>query len=89
MALLSLLKSKSLAIGLGILAFMAGLLKIQSERARSWKDKAKNAESQLEFRDDVIESENEIDQEFSHRADEARKDLDEGNIPEHLRNPRK
>jgi predicted negative regulator of RcsB-dependent stress response len=83
------LKSKLLAIGAGIVAFLLGVIKFLSWRNKSLKKEANQAKADLKFREDIDTIDAEIEQEFSHRAEEARKDLDEDRIPDHLRNPRK
>jgi hypothetical protein len=71
------------AIGVGLLA----ALKIQSGRAEKWKKAAKQANADLKFRKEVDIIDAEIEQKFSHRADEARRDLDNDEIPDHLADP--
>lgn len=70
-------------------AFLLGIIKYQSVRVKTYKDQRDAAKADLKFREDVVDLDVEIEQNFSHRADEAKKDLDEGNIPDHLANPRK
>lgn len=84
----SFLKGKLLAIGGVIIAILLGLVKFLTYRNNSLKQEVKSAKKQLQFKEKVDIIEEEIEQEYSHRAEEARRDLDEGNIPEHLRNPR-
>ncbi len=82
-------KAKLLAIGGAIVAFLMGIIKYLSVRNKTLKDQRDAAKADLKFRKDVDKLDEEIEQEYSHRAEEAQKDLDEGNIPDHLRNPRK
>ena len=84
----SFLRAKLYLFGAGLLALLLGLLKIQSERAKSWKEKAKKAEKSIKFQEDVLESDQEIEQEFSHRSELAKEALKNDQIPEHLRKPR-
>lgn len=71
------------AIGVALLA----ALKIQSHRAEKWKKAAKKADADLKFRKEMDIIDSEIEQKFSHRADEARRDLDNDEIPDHLSDP--
>jgi len=84
----SLLKTKFLAVGAGIIAILLGIIKFLRVRNTTLKNEVNIARKELKFRADVDTIEEEIEQEYSHRADEARRDIDEGTIPEHLRNPR-
>ena len=84
----SFLKAKLYLFGAGLLALLLGLLKIQSERAKSWKEKAKTAEKSIQFREDAGIIDEEIEQEFSHRSELAKEALKNDQIPEHLRKPR-
>ena len=88
MGLLSLLKTKAWAIGAAVLAAILGLLKIQTMRANSWKNKAKKHEESLKAKERQAKLDEELEQDFSDFRRAAEKDLDEGNIPEHLRRPR-
>ena len=83
----NLLKSKALAIGAGIIAVLLGLVKFLSARNKSLKEEVKAANSQLQYREKVDTIDEEIEQEFSHRAEEARRDVESGDIPDHLSNP--
>ena len=85
----SLVKGKLLAIGGAIIAILLGAVKALSVRNRQLKDRAKRAEKAFKFQSDVVSSEQEIDSKFSDLNREAEKDVKEGNIPEHLRAPRK
>ena len=85
--MLSFLKTKIYAIGVVLFALLLGLLKIQTERAKSWKEKAKKSENQLNFDRRQAKLDTEIEQEFSHRAELAKESLDDGEIPDHLRKP--
>lgn len=80
-----LIKSKLILIGGAIIAGLLAVIKFQSFRSEANKRRAEQAEKTLKFREDVIESDAEIDQEFSHRAEEAHKD--EGKVPRNLRDP--
>lgn len=84
----SLLKTKFIAIGGAIIAILLGVVKALSARNRQLKDRAKKAESGLKFQNSVIESEQEIDSKFSDLKREAEKDVKDGSVPSHLRNPR-
>jgi hypothetical protein len=81
------LKTNIWAILTAVGAFLLTWIKFLTIRNQGLKRKVKRAERQLEFEREINESEAEIEQDFSHRAEEAKKDLDEGNIPDHLRKP--
>lgn len=83
------IKAKLLAVGGAIVAFLLGIIKFLSFRNATLKKQRDQFKADLDFKEDVDELDEEISQTFSHRAEEAREALDEGNIPEHLRNPRK
>jgi hypothetical protein len=88
MAFLSLLKTKIAAVGIGILAVLLGVIKYLSHRNTTLKNEVNIANKQLKFKENVDKVEAEIEQDFSHRAAEARRDLENDEIPDHLRNPR-
>lgn len=83
----ALIKSKAVAYGAAIFAFIAMVVSVLFVRGSRWKKIAKQNKRQLDFEREVEESESEIEQEFSHRAEEANKDLENEVIPDHLRNP--
>lgn len=83
------LKTKIYAIGAGIIGFLLFLVKFLAGRNKALKEEVKAAESQLQFRKDIDIIDAEIGQEFSHRAEEARRDVENGDIPDHLSNPDK
>lgn len=83
------LKSKFLAAGAALVAFLLGFVKILMTRNKSLKNKNKQLKSDLDFREDVDILDEQIEQKFSHRAEEAKQALDNDEIPKHLRNPRK
>ena len=83
------LKAKLYAAGIAILAFLLGIIKFLSARNKSLKEEVKAANSQLQYREKVDTIDEEIEQEFSHRAEEARRDVEKGDIPSHLSNPDK
>jgi len=85
--MLDLIKSKLLLIGGGIIAALLVALKILTLQNKRNKRRAVRAEKTLEFREDVIESDAEIDQEFSHRAEEAKRDKTK--VPRNLSDPNK
>lgn len=85
--MINLLKTKLWAFVAGAFAILLGLLKIKSLQAKSWKNKAKQAKKDLNYRDRLDTLDSELEQDFSHRAEEAKKDLDSGEIPDHLRKP--
>lgn len=87
------IKAKLWGIGavlLGAFAFVLRLnsLKNQRDRARIERDQAKaQAKQQKVYRERVektAELDAEIEQEFSHRAEEAQKDKEAGNVPKHV-----
>lgn len=85
--MLGLIKSKLILIGGGIIVFLLAALKVLSFQNKRNKKRAERAEATLEFREDVIDSDNEIDQEFSHRAEEAKRDKTK--VPRNLSDPNK
>ena len=84
-----LLRSKLLLIGGAVMAFLIGIIKFQSIRNAKIKNERDKAVAGLRFKEDVIDSDAEIDQEFSHRAKLAEEAIDAEEIPEHLKHPRK
>ena len=76
-------------IGAAIIGVLYLLLKIVSGQRDKAKRDAKAYKAQVKQREAEMKSDNEVDQEFSHRAEEARRDLDEGRIPDILRDPNK
>ena len=82
------LKSKIYAIGVVIFGGLLVALKFLIARNRTLKKRADSATSQLNFERELDTIDTEIEQDFSHRADLAKEKLDEGAIPDHLRNPR-
>ena len=80
------LKIKAILAGIGI--FLLGLLKVQSVRLEQAQRDRDQAEADLKFRVDVDILDEEIEQTFSHRAEEAKEALENNEIPEHLRKPR-
>ena len=81
------LKSKIYAIGVVIFGGLLVALKFLIARNRTLKKRADSATSQLNFERELDTIDTEIEQDFSHRADLAKEKLDEGAIPDHLRNP--
>ena len=80
-----LIKGKLLAIGGAIIASLLAVIKFQSIRNSRIKNERDSAIADLTFKEDVIESDAEIDQEFSHRAEEAKRDKTK--VPRNLRDP--
>jgi len=80
-----LIKGKLLAIGGAIIASLLAVIKFQSIRNSRIKNERDSAIADLTFKEDVIESDAEIDQEFSHRATEAKRDKTK--VPRNLRDP--
>jgi len=85
--MLTFLKSKIAAIGAGIIAVLLATIKFLSMRNKSLKKQVKTVKADLKFREETDSMDSEIEQEFSHRAEEAQKDLDDDKIPDHLANP--
>jgi len=71
---------------LGILGFFLRLRMVTAQRDKA-RQKAAAAASEAKFHKKLDESHTEIDQEFSHRAEEAAKDIKDGKIPRNLSNP--
>ena len=85
--MLSLLKGKLLLICGGIIAFLLAALKVLSMQNKRNKRRAEQAEKTLKFKKDVDTLDAEIDQDFSHRAEEAKRDKTK--VPRNLRDPNK
>lgn len=81
------LKTKLLAAGTVIIAVLLGIIKYLSHRNTTLKNEVNIAKKQLKFKEKVDTVDAEIEQEFSHRANEARRSLEDDTIPDHLRNP--
>ena len=81
-------KAKLYAILAGIFAFLIGIIKVLSFQKRQYKRERDQAEADLEFRNEVDEMDSEFEQDFSDRQRAAEKDIENNEIPEHLRNPR-
>jgi len=82
------LKTKLLAFGAALVAMLLTVIKFLTVRNKQLKHKAKVTEKALTLERDKVKNDNEIDQDYSHRAAEARKDIRNKRIPAHLRNPR-
>ena len=82
-----LLKGKLILIGGAVITFLLGVIKFQSVQNKRNKKRAVQAEKTLKFKEDVDTIDNEIDQEFSHRAEEAKQDVKEGKVPRNLSDP--
>lgn len=80
------LKLKLLAIGGAIIAILLGIIKFLQVRNSTLKNEINIARKNLKLRENIDTIDEEIEQDFSHRAEEARRDLDNDEIPEHLRN---
>lgn len=84
------LKAKLIALGALLLSGLAFILRFQ--QVKSQRDRAKEAAAKYkawsERQTENMEADAEIEQKFSHRADEATKALKNDEIPAHLRNPR-
>jgi len=87
------LYSKLWAVGAAVLGALAFFLRINSlknqrDKARIQRDQAQaQAVQQKKFRERVVKQaklDAEIEQEFSHRAEEAQKDKEAGNVPKHV-----
>ena len=83
------IKQYALAIGGAIIGVLYLLLKISGLQRNKARREAKAYKAQVKQREAEMKSDNEVDQEFSHRAEEARRDLDEGRIPDIIRRPNK
>jgi hypothetical protein len=81
----ALLKGKLLLIWGGLTAILLATIKYLAIRNKKFKAEAKRARADLQFKEEVIELDAEIDQEFSHRAEEAKKD--EKKVPRNLSDP--
>ena len=84
-------KARLMALGAGLLALLAFVLRhAQVKKQRDdWKHKAKEARADAEWRANLEERDNEIDQEHSERVKQADEDIKGGTVPNHLGNPRR
>lgn len=89
MALLSLIKSKFLLWGGAVLAVLLGVIKFMAVRNTTLKGQVKQARKQLQKNAEIDKIDSEIDSQTASRRVEARKALENDEIPEHLRNPRR
>lgn len=69
------------------IAFVAlfGIVKIQSEQKQSLRRKNKTLNAQIDQANAIAEAESELDQTFSHRAEEAQRDIKAGKMPENIK----
>jgi hypothetical protein len=81
------LKTKLLAFGGAVIALLVAALKFMVIRNKSLKDQVKSAQAQIRYRGEVDRLDAEIEQDFSRRAQEARRHIDEGRVPNHLADP--
>jgi len=81
------LKTKLIAIGSAIIAGLLLAVKFLVSRNKSLKKQVESVEADLDFRRETDTIDAEIEQEFSHRATEAQKDLESDEIPDHLASP--
>ena len=87
--MISKIKDYALAAGAALIGVLYLLLRIVGGQRDRYKRDAEVAEATVKQRDQEIKSDNEVDQEFSHRAQETKRDLDEGTVPDILRDPNK
>jgi hypothetical protein len=90
MALLLGLKAKLAAFGaflLGVLALFVRLRMVTNQRDKA-RDAAEKYKAWSERQQDTTALDAEIEQEFSHRAEEAREAIKNDEIPKHLRHRR-
>ena len=82
------LKSKLAIIGAALLTILAAV--VRHKQVVRQRDNAKLEALRLRaivlMEQNIREAENEIDQEFSHRAHEANREIEDGKVPRHLRN---
>jgi len=83
------IKAKLIAAGSLALAAIAAIIRISflKNQRDSLKTKAKTLEAQVRQQAEIEQADAEIEQEYSRRATEARRVIDEGGIPDHLRDP--
>ena len=74
------------AIGTFLLGFLR-LKQVTKQRDEAVKEK-KRAKAWVERQEETREKDAEIDQSFSHRAEEAKEAIKNDEIPEHLRKPK-
>ncbi len=77
--------NKFYAYGAAVIAVLLAVIKFLLSRNKNLKEEIRLAKKQIEFRAEVDDLDTEIDQEFSHRAEEARRALADNRIPDHLR----
>jgi len=78
-----LLKAKLLAVGGAAFAILLVVLKVLTGQLKAAKKQVKIAKAKIKFDSDVQELDAEIEQEFSHRAQEANGD----EVPDNLSDP--
>ena len=83
------LKSYALVVGAGVLTVLVSLVAVLKSQRDRYKRNADVYKAQYKQRDAEMKSDNEVDQEYSRRAQEVKKDLDEGKIPSNLSDPDK
>jgi hypothetical protein len=78
-----------IALGAGLLAILGFFVRLKI--VTNQRDKARVAATKYkawsERQEETRQIDAEIEQEFSHRAEEAREALENDQIPDHLRNP--
>ncbi len=77
--------NKFYAYGAAVIAVLLAVIKFLLSRNKNLKEEIRLAKKQIEFRAEVDDLDTEIDQEFSHRAEEAMRALADNRIPDHLR----
>lgn len=82
------IKAKLIAAGAGLMAILAFVLRLKIVTAQRDKArvKAKTAEKAAKQAHDVIESDTEIEVEFSDLERESKRDIENGKMPDNIRN---
>lgn len=83
------IKAKLAALGTLALAAIAAIIRISflKNQRDALKDKAKTLEAQVKQQAEIEQADAEIEATYSRRAKEAKRVIDEGGIPDHLRDP--
>jgi len=82
------IKAKLLAIFGAINVVLLAVVTFFARRASALKDANEQLEADIDFKENVAVRDSELDSDYSDKRREAKEELDDGEIPEHLRNPR-
>ena len=81
------IKAYAYAIGTALVAFGLAIMRIifLKQSRNRYRESSKTYKAQLDQEVAINEAESEIGQEFSHRAEESKRDLKEGKMPANIR----